>query len=153
MKLLAPAFALLIASSAACIDNPTVPTVEDTQFAPSLGVDLAASTRTEQGLYYRDLVAGTGNTADDGELVKVRYSLWLSNGTLVQEIPPTQAPFEFHVNAREVIEGWDVGIPGMKVGGRRQLIIPPWLGYGPSGYGQIPGNAVLVFTVDLVEAP
>jgi peptidylprolyl isomerase len=55
--------------------------------------------------------------------------------------------------AGEVIGGWEIGIPGMKVGGRRQLVVPPWLGYGPAGYAQIPGNAVLVCMVDLVEAP
>ncbi len=140
--LLAVAFVTL-----SCLDNsPFVPRIEDTNFDPSLGVDLAASTRTASGLYYRDidigvgdLVPATGNTA-----VSTTYSVFLRTGQLIRS-----GNFNFTTGIGAAIEGYDEGVRGMRVGGRRQLIVPPSLGYGSTGSGDIPPNSILVYTLDL----
>lgn len=121
-------------------------------YAASLNVNIASMTKTASGLYYKDLVTGTGATATAGYTVRVAYSGWLVNGvrfdTTEGKVP---AYFEFLLNAGRVIKGWDEGVQGMKVGGRRQLVIPPGLGYGETGSGSIPGNAVLVFEIVLLQ--
>jgi len=133
--------------AAACDDSPT--SVEDTEFAPSLEVDLAAMTRTGSGLYYQDLTVGGGAEAQPGTTVAVYYRGWLANGVKFDE-RTSGTPFEFPLGTRYVIAGWDEGVAGMKVGGRRKLVIPSHLGYGSRGQGTIPPNAVLVFEVDLL---
>lgn len=133
---------------AACDSGPTEPSVESTEFAPSLGIDLDAMTRLSGGLYYRDLTVGTGAAAQPGKTVTVHYKGWLSNGTMFQQ---SQQPFGFPLGTGYVIPGWDQGVPGMKAGGKRQLVIPPSLAYGSRGSGPIPGNAVIVFEVDLIS--
>ncbi len=137
----------------ACSDNNTVaPTpIESTTFAPVLGVDLAASTKAPSGLYYRDMTVGTGATVANGQQLSMRYTGWLANGTQFDS-NVNGSPYVFRLGAGAVIDGWDLGIVGMKVGGRRQLIIPSALGYGPGGSGSIPPNAVLVFIVDVLSA-
>ncbi|HEU5219998.1 MAG TPA: FKBP-type peptidyl-prolyl cis-trans isomerase [Gemmatimonadales bacterium] len=155
MRLLVPR-SLAIASAlslglAACSDNSTVPTIETTTFAPSLGVDLAASVKAPSGLYYRDMTVGTGATVSNGQQLSMRYTGWLATGSQFDS-NVNGSPFSFHLGAGEVIDGWDLGVAGMKVGGRRQLVIPPALGYGSRGSGPIPGNAVLVFIVDVLSA-
>ncbi|HEU0015431.1 MAG TPA: FKBP-type peptidyl-prolyl cis-trans isomerase [Longimicrobium sp.] len=127
------------------------PSIEETEFASSLGVDLAASTKTASGLYYRDLAVGTGAVVQAGTRANVRYVGYFANGTVFDQRTAAQSPFSFTVGAGQVIEGWDEGVVGMKVGGRRQLIIPPSLGYGSQDYGPIPGNSILVFTVEVVS--
>ena len=138
-----------------CLDSSApgdpVP-IEKTNFASALGVDLAASTRTANGAYYRDITVGTGATVATGQSVDVRYTGWLSNGTQFDSNVNNPGPFTFSLGSGFVIPGWDETIPGMKVGGRRQLIIPPSLAYGRFGYGPIPGNAVIVFNVEVVAA-
>jgi peptidylprolyl isomerase len=131
---------------------PEVP-IESTTFAASLNVDLSKSTKTSTGLYYRDLTVGTGATAAAGNLVSAYYALYLVDGTKVQEKISPSDPFSFTIgtNPPGAILGWDEGLRGMKVGGTRQLIIPPALAYGPSGSGPIPPNAVVVYTVQLVS--
>jgi len=129
---------------------PNIP-IEQTTFASTLNVNLAASTKTASGLYIRDITVGTGDVATSTSTVSVYYAGYLSNGQLFDSRSSPSAPFgplKLGVNA--VIKGWDEGLVGMKVGGKRQLIIPPTLAYGPAGYGAIPSNAVLVFTVELV---
>lgn len=103
-----------------------------------------------------DLTAGTGATAVAGRLVSVNYTGWLYDATK-PENKGTQFDssigrglFSFTLGAGQVIAGWDQGVVGMKVGGKRRLIIPPSLGYGSAGAGPIPGNSTLVFDVDLV---
>lgn len=116
--------------------------IESTTFASSLGVNLAASTKTPTGLYYRDIRVGTGATITAGTTVNVKYSGALANGEVFDAgTYRTAIP-------GQVIEGWNEGLLGMKIGGSRQLIIPPALGYGARGSGPIPPNAVLVFTVE-----
>jgi FKBP-type peptidyl-prolyl cis-trans isomerase len=126
--------------------------IESTKFAPSLGVDLAASTKTPSGLYYRDLSQGAGATLAVGQTVGMRYVGSFANGTVFDSNPAPKAAFSFKLGSGQVIKGWDEGLVGMKVGGRRQLVIPATLGYGPNDYGPIPGNSVLVFTVEALSA-
>lgn len=153
MKFAALAIALLgaMAITSCGSDSVTGPqTPETTTFAASLGVDLGAMTLSSSGLYTRDLTVGTGATAVNGKTLSMHYMGYLSNGTLFDGNSST-SPFTFVLGAQSVIQGWDEGIVGMKVGGRRQLVIPASLGYGASGHGPIPGGAVLIFTVDLLS--
>jgi FKBP-type peptidyl-prolyl cis-trans isomerase FkpA len=135
-------------AAAACNDGPT--SIEDTEFAPSLGVDLSAMTRTSTGLYYQDLTVGTGVTAQAGKSVSVYYTGWLANG-LKFDGRTSGAPLTFPLGTGFVIKGWDEGVVGMKVGGKRKLVIPASLAYGASGRGTIPPNAVLVFDIELLK--
>lgn len=108
-------------------------------------------TKTGSGLEYWDIKAGTGAEAQKGQKVKVQYTGWLTNGKKFDSSVGTGRPFEFKVGAGDVIKGWDEGVAGMKVGGKRQLRIPPDLAYGPGGYpGVIPPNSTLIFDVELV---
>lgn len=105
---------------------------------------------------FGELVAGTGAEVGANSKVAVYYKGWLTNGTLFDQSrndPKTNQlqPFVFQMGAQSVITGWEQGIFGMKVGGTRRLIIPPAVGYGATGQGPIPGNAVLVFDVQLLE--
>jgi peptidylprolyl isomerase len=120
-------------------------------FNAALGVDLSVMTRTATGLYTRELAPGTGIPATAGDLVKIRYELSLADGTLIGGTAPADQPFEFRLGRRQVIAGWDEGITGMRVGERRQLVVPPSLGYGVRSRGEIPPNAILVFNVQLID--
>ena len=140
----------LLAFALTACAPPEVP-IEKATFAASLNVDLAQSTKQTSGLYLRDLEVGTGAEAKTGSQVTMRYTGWLADGT--QFDSNQAAGFKFRVGLGEVIAGWDLGVPGMKVGGKRQLIIPPSLGYGESGTGPIPGNAILVFDVTMMSTP
>jgi peptidylprolyl isomerase len=136
---------------AACGGSAPV-TIENTHFDPRLNVDLGQSTKTADGLYYRDLTVGTGAPLANGQLVSVHYVGALPDAEVFDANTGSQAPFQFHLGAGEVIAGWDEGLRGANVGSTRQLIIPPTLGYGPYGFGDIPPNAILVFTVAIVSA-
>lgn len=98
-----------------------------------------------------DLVVGTGAVAEPGKAVTVHYRGTLTNGTEFDASRKHGEPFTFNLGAREVIRGWDEGVKGMKVGGKRKLVIPPSLGYGEDGQGPIPPNATLVFEVELLD--
>jgi len=106
---------------------------------------------TASGLQYWDLKTGSGATAAPGNTVSVHYTGWLSAGEKFDSSLDRSRPFEFRLGAGRVIKGWDEGVAGMKVGGKRQLRIPPALGYGANGTGPIPPNATLVFDVELLE--
>lgn len=138
--------------AAACDSSPTVPTIERTTFAPELGVELAAMTQTPSGLYYRDLSVGSGAVVAAGQTVSVHYRLWLPNGQLLDANQAPATPLDFVVGGGRVIPGFDEGVRGMRVGGRRQLVIPPALAYGNQPPPGIPSNAVLVFEVEVVSA-
>lgn len=107
---------------------------------------------TSSGLQYWDLKGGTGTTASAGKSVSVHYTGWLaSNGKKFDSSVDRGQPFMFTLGAGQVIKGWDEGVSGMKVGGKRQLRIPPELGYGSRGAGGvIPPNATLIFDVELL---
>jgi len=126
--------------------------IESATFAPSLGVDLAASTKGPSGLYYRDQAVGTGAVVTKGQVLSMRYTGWLPDGTRFDGNESGGPLLSFVLGEPGIIEGWNLGIPGMRVGGKRQLIIPSALGYGPSGNGPIPPNAIMVFTVEVVSA-
>ncbi|MBJ6726939.1 FKBP-type peptidyl-prolyl cis-trans isomerase [Geomesophilobacter sediminis] len=109
--------------------------------------------KTPSGLAYVDLVQGKGASPVAGKVVTVHYTGWLVNGTKFDSSVDRGEPFKFTIGAGQVIPGWDEGVMGMKVGGKRKLIIPPQLGYGAAGAGGvIPPNATLIFEVELLDA-
>jgi len=106
---------------------------------------------TVSGLQYWDIKVGTGPTAVRGQMVKVHYTGWLTTGKKFDSSVDKAVPFTFTLGQGQVIKGWDEGVAGMKVGGKRQLRIPPELGYGDRGAGGvIPPNATLIFDVELL---
>lgn len=111
-----------------------------------------APVTTASGLQYWNIKPGTGALAIPGKRVKVDYTGWLTNGKKFDSSVGTGQPFHFTLGNHEVIKGWDEGIAGMKVGGKRQLRIPPDLAYGANGTpgGPIPPNATLIFDVQLL---
>ena len=110
-----------------------------------------SATTTPSGLTIEDLTVGSGAAASAGQKVKVHYTGWLTNGTKFDSSKDRGDPFEFPLGGGRVIKGWDEGVQGMKVGGKRKLTIPPGLGYGARGAGGvIPPDATLVFEVELL---
>lgn len=116
------------------------------EFDASLGIDVSTMTKTASGLYYQDLVVGDGVTATAGQFVHVDYTGWLADGTQFGS-----GEYSFQLGTGQAIDGFDEGVTGMKVGGKRKLVLPPDLAYGKNGSGPIPGNATLVFEVELLE--
>ncbi|HET9963472.1 MAG TPA: FKBP-type peptidyl-prolyl cis-trans isomerase [Nitrospiraceae bacterium] len=111
-----------------------------------------AEITTDSGLKYVDLVVGTGREAAVGDQATVHYTGWLTDGKKFDSSVDRREPFSFPLGSGRVIRGWDEGVVGMKVGGKRKLTIPPQLGYGSRGAGGvIPPNATLVFDVELLE--
>lgn len=102
-------------------------------------------------LVIEDLVVGTGATAASGDTVTVHYLGTLTNGTKFDSSYDRGTPYSFRLGAGAVIPGFDQGVTGMKVGGKRRLTIPPSLAYGSTGSGLIPPNATIVFEVELVS--
>jgi hypothetical protein len=132
--------------------NPNVGAPEVVAYHPSLNVDLAMMARSTSGLYWKDLVVGTGAAAVQGSLATVEYTGWLPDARKFDSSKNAGKPFSFPVGRGRVIAGWDEGVAGMRVGGRRLLVIPPALGYGANGAGGIiPGNATLIFEVELLD--
>ncbi|WP_394707583.1 FKBP-type peptidyl-prolyl cis-trans isomerase [Sedimenticola selenatireducens] len=111
-----------------------------------------AEKMTDSGLKYDDMVEGEGAVAAAGQRVVVHYTGWLTDGRKFDSSLDRNDPFTFSLGAGQVIRGWDEGVQGMKIGGKRKLTIPPQLGYGARGAGGvIPPNATLVFEVELLE--
>ena len=110
-----------------------------------------AEITTASGLIYEDTIVGDGAEAKAGDHVVVHYTGWLTNGSKFDSSKDRNDPFVFPLGARHVIAGWDEGVQGMKVGGKRKLTIPASLGYGARGAGGVIGpNETLVFVVDLL---
>jgi FKBP-type peptidyl-prolyl cis-trans isomerase len=108
--------------------------------------------KTDSGLQYWDIAVGSGQVAKEGDGVRVHYTGWLTTGKKFDSSVDAGRPFTFVLGNGEVIKGWDEGVAGMKVGGKRQLHIPPGLGYGENGTpdGTIPPNSALIFDVQLL---
>ncbi|MDX1976505.1 MAG: FKBP-type peptidyl-prolyl cis-trans isomerase [Pseudanabaenaceae cyanobacterium bins.68] len=107
---------------------------------------------TPSGLKYKEIKIGNGATPNRGQKVTVHYTGTLENGTKFDSSRDRNRPFDFQLGVGQVIKGWDEGLSTMKVGGRRQLVIPPDLGYGARGAGGvIPPNATLIFDVELLK--
>lgn len=107
---------------------------------------------TESGLKYLDMTVGTGRLAELGDTASVHYTGWLADGKKFDSSVDRKEPFSFRLGAGQVIKGWDEGVMGMKIGGKRKLTIPPQLGYGARGAGGvIPPNATLTFDVELLD--
>jgi FKBP-type peptidyl-prolyl cis-trans isomerase len=107
--------------------------------------------KTDSGLQYVDLKVGDGAAAKKGDTVEVHYTGWLKDGTKFDSSVDRKEPFPFKLGAGDVIKGWDEGVAGMKVGGKRKLIIPSELAYGKKGRGKIPADAELTFEVELLK--
>ena len=152
------ALALLILAAAACGRKPavsggpacTAPDIAKATFASSLAIDLSATQQTPRGVCIRDLTVGTGAEAVSGSQVSIHYVGTFIDGRQFDASGPNDPPLEFQVNAGNIIPGFSEGVVGMKAGGKRQVIIPPALGYGAVANGPIPANSILVFTIDLV---
>ncbi len=115
-------------------------------------MELKDGISTPSGLKYAEVEGGFGEVAKAGKQVSVHYTGYLEDGTKFDSSVDRGEPFKFALGTGQVIKGWDEGVAGMKVGGRRKLVIPPDLGYGARGAGRvIPPNATLVFDVELLE--
>jgi hypothetical protein len=156
-------FAALLALVACGYSDPTVttgPVATEVNASPSpVGPDDFNAgqgikpVKLPDGLQFVDLKVGNGALVASGDKVTVQYTGWLSSGSLFDSSRTRGQPFDLTLGQGQVIKGWDEGLPGMKVGGRRKLIIPPALGYGSQGSPPtIPANATLVFIVEIVAA-
>lgn len=129
-----------------------VATVTETPESQMNNQTPAGTITTPSGLKIEDEKVGTGDVAVAGKKVTVNYVGTLTDGTKFDSSYDRNQPFSFDLGAGEVIKGWDEGVAGMKVGGKRKLTIPSNLGYGPAGAPPaIPGNAILVFEVELLK--
>jgi len=128
------------------------PTASVTLTATPAPSPTVAKTETRpNGLKIEDLVIGTGAIAKAGNTASVHYTGWLTDGTKFDSSVDRGQSFDFSLGAGQVIKGWDEGVAGMRVGGKRRLTIPAELGYGAQGAGGvIPPNAVLIFEVELL---
>jgi peptidylprolyl isomerase len=117
----------------------------------SAGATMGNVITTADGLQIQDLTVGTGQEVKSGDTVTVNYLGTLENGTKFDSSYDRNQPFTTQIGVGQVIKGWDEGIVGMKVGGKRKLIIPPSLGYGSQNMGSIPPNSTLIFEVELLN--
>jgi peptidylprolyl isomerase len=148
LSLLAPAVALALSLVVSTGSRAANPGQADESKSKKM-------TKTESGLQYLDDKEGTGESPKTGQTCVMHYTGWLweneAKGKKFDSSKDRGQPFEFTIGVAEVIKGWDEGVATMKVGGKRQLLIPPKLGYGARGYGRvIPPNATLLFEVELL---
>jgi FKBP-type peptidyl-prolyl cis-trans isomerase FkpA len=131
--------------------EPSAPDQVARTYAPELNIDLDRMERRDGGLLIEDVREGTGEVAAPGRVAVVHYTGWLPDGTRFDSSHDHGQPFPVVVGEGRVIRGWDEGLPGMREGGIRRLVIPYGMAYGPSGMGPIPPRATLVFEVELIE--
>lgn len=153
--LLLAVFAALTLAGCASAPPPAPPTpaaaVAPAPATPAPTAPVLKEVTTSSGLRYTDLLVGNGPLAEDGMAVAVHYTGWLTDGTKFDSSLDRGQPFTFQLGASQVIRGWDEGVKGMRVGGKRKLVIPPELGYGERGAGGvIPPDATLVFEVEFM---
>jgi FKBP-type peptidyl-prolyl cis-trans isomerase len=131
----------------------TTPTTQQTAPPAAPQATAAKEVTTPSGLKYQDLVVGNGPIAEEGSAVVVNYTGWLTDGTQFDSShDPGRQPLPFTIGAGMVIRGWEEGVKGMRVGGKRKLTIPPDLAYGERGHPpQIPANSTLVFEVEFLN--
>lgn len=122
-------------------------------FAEELDIDLGSMEQTSTGLYVQDLTEGRGLAARSGHVVVVHYTAWLPNGEEIDSTRDGGQERSFQLGARrDVIAGWEEGVSGMRIGGKRRLVIPPHLAYGARGVpGAIPPNATLIYEFELID--
>lgn len=119
-------------------------------YHPDLGITISEMMLHPSGLLWADDSVGIGDSLDVDMTAVVHYTGWLPDGTAFDSSRGGN-PFSFRVGAGEVIDAWDIGVIGMRTGGKRKLVIPPEMGYGTEGFSIIPGNAILVFEIELLE--
>ena len=136
---------VLLLMTAACSDPFQV--IEEVVFDPSLGIDLAAMTLLPSGVYIEDMPVGTGDMAVLGSTATVNYTGWLVDGSEFD----SGLSVAFTLVSGALVDGFLDGMLGMQVGGTRRMIIPPEQGYGEAGRGSVPGGAIMVFEVELLE--
>lgn len=133
--------------------QPTAAIITGIEVSPSPSViNMNDFQATQSGLKLKDNIVGTGKEVKSGDTVTVNYLGTLENGTKFDSSYDRKTPFTTQIGVGQVIKGWDEGIIGMKVGGKRTLIIPPDLGYGNQAAGSIPPNSTLIFEVELLGA-
>jgi FKBP-type peptidyl-prolyl cis-trans isomerase len=109
--------------------------------------------KDKDSAYFSDILVGTGAQAKEGSTITVKYTGWLLDGTVFDSTEKHGGtPATFQLAKGQLIDGWVQGIPGMKVGGKRRLVVPPAVGYGAQATGSIPANSLLVFDVELLRA-
>ena len=134
------------AAAPAVVPQPIAGDIERTTFSPSLQIDLAKMTKRASGLFVQDLRMGNGSVATRERTMTVRYVGWLPNGKEFD-----RGEISVTLGTNKVIRAWEEGLLGMRVGGLRRLISPPSLAYGSRGAGDIPGDAVLVFEMEVIS--
>jgi FKBP-type peptidyl-prolyl cis-trans isomerase len=152
IKFVAGAAILIAVAAALMLAQTTTPTPTKKPNTNAPTRVTGEGVKTASGLEYFDLRVGNGEVAKEGSRVLVHYTGWLTNGKKFDSSVDAGQPFKFTIGNGEVIKGWEEGITGMKAGGKRQLRIPPSLGYGAEGTpgGPIPPNAALIFDVQLL---
>jgi FKBP-type peptidyl-prolyl cis-trans isomerase len=146
------ALACLVSANGCSLDTdddvPPVIPLELQQWGSSLNIDLASMTKLESGVYFKDTVVGTGTTVTGTPTVRFFYTGFLASGLVFDSNVGAAQPLQYPL--AELIPGFSTGLQGMKVGGKRRLVIPSALGYGAGAQGVIPPNANLVFDIELV---
>ena len=151
-KQLILAIALVFAIGTACTkktENTTGTNANPS--TPGTTAQTAASPAVEPKVTVEDKTVGKGAEAVNGKAVTVHYTGTLKDGTKFDSSVDRKEPFTFSLGSGQVIKGWEQGIPGMKVGGKRKLTIPPELAYGSTAVGAIPANSTLIFDVELLD--
>lgn len=146
-KIHAPLAAVLAVAGALSASAASIPQEDKAGQLEPAGKEVV----TRSGLKYVDLKVGEGEEARLTQVVEVHYTGWLTDGTKFESSRDANEPLTFRIGAGDVLKGWDEGVVGMKVGGKRRLVLPPELGYGKLGAGGVvPPNATLVFEFELL---